>query len=173
MSFRLKTIIGIATIETTLLVILILTGFKWIYKTSEVELLKRVEGISHIFVATAIDAVITYDIATLHAFSAIFQLPLLYLATAIAVGMIAGFWWGLALLVVLQFSFYASVRLIEAEIGLMLSMLSILRLTRLGREVEDLRQTRADLVQRIRDRVANKVDPGMKRIFSSEDFGSA
>lgn len=113
------------------------------------------------------------DVATLKAFSAIFLLPLLYLATAIVVGMTAGFWWGIALLVILPFSFFASVRLIEAEIGLLFSMLSILRLTRLGREVEDLQATRTDLVRRIRDRVERKVDPGMERIFTSEDFGSA
>ena len=112
------------------------------------------------------------DIATLKAFSAIFLLPLLYLTTALAVGMLAGFWWGIALLVILPFSFFASVRLIEAEIGLILSMVSILRLTRLGREVEDLRETRADLVRRIRDRVERRVDPGMERIFTREDFGT-
>ena len=112
------------------------------------------------------------DIATLKAFSAIFLLPLLYLATALVIGMLAGFWWGVALLIVLPFSFFASVRLIEAEIGLMLSMLSILRLTRLGREVDDLRETRADLVRRIRDRVERKVDPGMERIFTSDDFSA-
>lgn len=113
------------------------------------------------------------DIATLKAFSAIFLLPLLYLATALLVGMIAGFWWGAALLVILPFSFLASVRLIEAEIGLMLSVLSIFRLTRLGREVEDLRETRTDLVLRIRERVEQKVDPGMNRIFTKDDFSAS
>ena len=113
------------------------------------------------------------DIATLKAFAAIFLLPLLYIITAIAIGMVAGFWWGVALLIALPFSFFVSVRLIEAEVGLMLSMLSVLRLARLGREVEDLRQTRADLVERIRNRVERKVDPGMERIFTSDDFGTA
>mgnify|MGYP001824662679 CR=1 FL=1 len=113
------------------------------------------------------------DIATLKAFAAIFLLPLLYVITAIAIGMVAGFWWGVALLIALPFSFFVSVRLIEAEVGLMLSMLSVLRLARLGREVEDLRQTRADLVERIRNRVERKVDPGMERIFTSDDFGTA
>jgi hypothetical protein len=53
-----------------------------------------------------------------------------------------------------------------------MSMLSIVRLTRLGREVEDLRSTRADLVQRIRARVEQKVEPGMERIFTGEDFSA-
>ena len=112
------------------------------------------------------------DIATLKAFSSLLLLPLLYLVVAIAIGMLAGFWWGVLLLVVLPFSFLISVRLIEAEIGLLLSMVSVLRLARLGREVEDLRETRAELVQRIRDRVERSVDPGMDRIFTSEDFNT-
>jgi hypothetical protein len=96
----------------------------------------------------------------------------LYLVIAISIGMTAGAWWGIALLVVLPLSFFVSVRLIEAEIGLLMSMLSIVRLTRLGREVEDLRSTRADLVQRIRARVEQKVEPGMERIFTGEDFSA-
>ena len=113
------------------------------------------------------------DIATLKAFSTILLLPLLYLVIAIFVGMIAGAGWGVAVLVVLPFSFFVSVRLIEAELGLMLSVVSVLRLTRLGREVEDLRAMRADLVRRIRDRVERHADPGMDRIFTSEDFSAS
>jgi glycerol-3-phosphate O-acyltransferase/dihydroxyacetone phosphate acyltransferase len=110
------------------------------------------------------------DIATLKAFSSLLLLPLLYLVIAIAIGMLAGFWWGVLLLVVLPFSFLISVQLIEAEIGLLLSMISVLRLARLGREVEDLREVRADLVQRIRERVEKSADPNLERIFTSADF---
>jgi glycerol-3-phosphate O-acyltransferase/dihydroxyacetone phosphate acyltransferase len=113
------------------------------------------------------------DIATLKAFSAIFLLPLLYIAIAVAIGIMAGAWWGFALLVVLPISFFISVRLIEAEVGLLLSMLSLVRLTRLGPEVDDLRSTRADLVRRIRERVEQRVEPGMQRIFTSDDFDAS
>ncbi len=106
------------------------------------------------------------------AFSTIFLLPLLYLVIAISIGIMAGAWWGFALLIVLPLSFFVSVRLIEAEIGLLMSMLSVVRLARLGREVEDLRSTRADLVRRIRDRVEQRIEPGMERIFTSDDFSA-
>ncbi len=110
------------------------------------------------------------DVATLKVFSTILVLPLLYLAVSVTVGMQFGFWWGIALFVGLPFSFLASVRLVEAEVSLVMSMLSILRLARLGRELEDLRTTRADLVKRIRDRVERFVDADVDRIFTSEDF---
>jgi glycerol-3-phosphate O-acyltransferase/dihydroxyacetone phosphate acyltransferase len=112
------------------------------------------------------------DIATLKAFSSLLLLPVLYLAIALAIGMLAGFWWGVLLLIVLPFSFLASVRLIEAEIGLLLSMVSVLRLAWLGREVENLRETRGGLVQRIRERVEESADPNLERIFTSEDFNA-
>ena len=112
------------------------------------------------------------DIATLKAFSTIFLLPLLYLVIAISIGIMAGAWWGFALLIVLPLSFFVSVRLIETEIGLLMSMLAVVRLARLGPEVEDLRSTRADLVQRIRDRVEQRIEPGMERIFTSDDFSA-
>ena len=112
------------------------------------------------------------DIATLKAFSTIFLLPLLYLVIAISIGIMAGAWWGFALLIVLPLSFFVSVRLIEAEIGLLMSMLAVVRLARLGREVEALRSTRADLVRRIRDRVEQRIEPGMERIFTSDDFSA-
>ena len=110
------------------------------------------------------------DIATLKVFATILLLPLTYLAVAFAIGMQFGAAWGAALLVALPFSFFASIRLVEAEAGLMLSMLSMLRLTRLGRDVEELRAMRIDLVRRIRERVEHRVDPRVQRIFTSSDF---
>ena len=110
------------------------------------------------------------DVATLKVFSTILVLPLLYLAVSVTVGMQFGLWWGIALFVGLPFSFLASVRLVEAEVSLVMSMLSILRLARLGGELKDLRITRADLVKRIRDRVERVVDADVDRIFTSEDF---
>ena len=113
------------------------------------------------------------DIATLKVFATILLLPLLYLATAAIVGLYFGPLWALAVIVVLPFSFFASVRLLEAEAGLFNSILSLLRLTRLRREVDDLRTSRSALVQRIRDRVERKIDPGMSRMFTSEDFATS
>ena len=110
------------------------------------------------------------DIATLKVFATILLLPVLYAAIAIFVGLTFGYWWAIATIAALTLSFFASVRLMEAEAGLFLSVISVFRLARLGRDVEDLRETRADLVNRIRDRVERKADPETKRIFTDRDF---
>jgi hypothetical protein len=70
----------------------------------------------------------------------------------------------------LAISFFASVRLIEAEAGLFLSVLSVLRLARLGSEVEDLRATRVKLVRDVRALVERHVDPELDRMFTTKDF---
>jgi hypothetical protein len=97
-------------------------------------------------------------------------LPVLYIAVAVFIGMQFGAWWGLGLLLALPFSFFASVRLIEAEVGLILSILSLLRLGHFRNDIEDLRKTRTELVGRIRTRVERSVDPEMQRIFTEKDF---
>lgn len=110
------------------------------------------------------------DIATLKVFSTILLLPLLYLIIAIVVGMKFGLLWSLAAIVGLAISFFTSVRLIEAEAGLFLSVLSVFRLARLGSEVEDLRATREKLVREVRAMVERLVDPELDRMFTPKDF---
>jgi len=111
------------------------------------------------------------DIATLKVLATILLLPILYLLIGILVGIYFGFWWALLAIVALSFSFLASVRLLEAQAGLLLSMLSVLRLTRLGSDLDELRVIRADLVNKIRDRVERGADENTQRIFTQEDFG--
>jgi glycerol-3-phosphate O-acyltransferase/dihydroxyacetone phosphate acyltransferase len=110
------------------------------------------------------------DIATLKVLATILLLPFLYLVIAVFVGMYFGAWWALLAMIALPFSFVASVRLIEAEIGLLLSMMSVLRLTRLGSEVEDLRTTRTALVNRVRALADRLADPTVPRMFEAQDF---
>jgi len=110
------------------------------------------------------------DIATLKVIATILLLPLIYLLIAIVTGMYFGIWWALAAMVILSFSFIASVRVIEAEAGLLMSMLSILRLARLGNEVEDLRKTRTALVNSVRALADRLSDPTTPRMFTSKDF---
>jgi glycerol-3-phosphate O-acyltransferase/dihydroxyacetone phosphate acyltransferase len=110
------------------------------------------------------------DVATLKVLATILLLPLFYLAIAILVGMYIGPWWALLAMVALSFSFVASVHLLEAEAGLFLSMISILRLKRLGNDVDDLRATRADLVEKIRKLVDEAIDPDTQRMFTQDDF---
>jgi glycerol-3-phosphate O-acyltransferase/dihydroxyacetone phosphate acyltransferase len=112
------------------------------------------------------------DVATLKVFAVILLLPVLYIAVAVFTAVQFGPWWGLALFVALPFSFFASVRLIEAEVGLILSIVSLLRLGRFRGDVQDLRNTRVALVERIRRRVEQSVDPEVKRIFTEQDFAS-
>ena len=112
------------------------------------------------------------DVATLKVFATLLLLPVMYIVVSVLVGMQFGFLWGVALFVALPFSFLASVRLIEAEAGLILSILSLMRLGRFRSDVEELRKIRADLVERIRDRVERNIDPAMERMFTKDDFAS-
>jgi len=110
------------------------------------------------------------DVATLKVIATMLLLPAVYVVIAVYVGITFG--WVLALLAVaaLTLSFFASVRLIEAEVGLINSMMSIVRLVRLGDEVDNLRMTRAGLVDRIRQMVERLSLPDSERLFTSEDF---
>jgi glycerol-3-phosphate O-acyltransferase/dihydroxyacetone phosphate acyltransferase len=110
------------------------------------------------------------DIATLKVFATIFLLPALYLLTATIVGINIGFWWAVVAIVALPLSFLSSVRILEAEVSLFVSMISLLRLTRLGSEVKALRKSRAELVSQIRSMVAQRIDPDSERLFSRQDF---
>jgi hypothetical protein len=49
-------------------------------------------------------------------------------------------------------------------------MISILRLKRLGNDVDDLRATRADLVEKIRELVDQAIDSDTQRMFTQGDF---
>ena len=110
------------------------------------------------------------DVATLKVFATILLLPLLYIAIAVFVGLNFGAWWAIGAILGLSFSFFASVRLIEAEAGLLISMLSVLRLTRLGSEVKELRELRARLVTTVRSLADRLADPDMQRLFTEKDF---
>ncbi|NKN33577.1 PAS domain S-box protein [Marichromatium bheemlicum] len=65
MSFRLKTILGIALIETILLVILIVSGLGFLRSSNEAQLAQRAFTLTQFFAATIKDAVITTDLATI------------------------------------------------------------------------------------------------------------
>jgi hypothetical protein len=48
--------------------------------------------------------------------------------------------------------------------------MSIIRLVRLGSELDDLRATRKELVDRVRQLAERLSDPDIARMFTSEDF---
>ncbi len=112
------------------------------------------------------------DVATLKVFATILLLPIMYIAIAIFVGMNYGAWWAIAAIVALSVSFFASVRLIEAQAGLLVSMLSVLRLSRLGSDIDELRELRATLVNTVRGLADRLADPDMQRLFTEKDFNS-
>jgi glycerol-3-phosphate O-acyltransferase / dihydroxyacetone phosphate acyltransferase len=110
------------------------------------------------------------DVATLKVISTILLLPAIYIVIAVYIGI--NFSWLLSAVAVaaLTLSFFASVRLIETEVGLLNSMMSIIRLIRLGNEIEAIRATRADLVDRVRQYAERLSQPNTPRMFTSADF---
>lgn len=67
MSFRLKTILGIALIEVVVLAILIISSLNYLRTSNEQELLRRAEVTAQLLATMTSDAVISNDLATLDA----------------------------------------------------------------------------------------------------------
>jgi PAS domain S-box-containing protein len=67
-SFRLKTIIGIAVIEAVLLAILVVSGLRWLRDSNEAQLVQRGATTAQLFATTAKDAVLATDLASLESF---------------------------------------------------------------------------------------------------------
>jgi glycerol-3-phosphate O-acyltransferase / dihydroxyacetone phosphate acyltransferase len=125
------------------------------------------------WVAAAVGSRFSYeqdDEATLKVFATLALLPLFYLALVILVGVQAGGAWAAVTALLLLVSTLASVRLLEAEASLFLSTVSMLRITRLDREIADLRELRRTLVTRVRSIVDQRIPAGMRRLFDDVDF---
>jgi len=69
MSFRLKTILSIAFIEIVVLVLLILSGMKFLSASNELQLKQRAESTSILLSKAVKDAVLSTDLATLESFT--------------------------------------------------------------------------------------------------------
>lgn len=67
MSFRLKTILGIALIEGLLLLFLVYTSIDYLRNSNEAEILKRAQNTAVLLAAAAKDAVLSTDLSTLEA----------------------------------------------------------------------------------------------------------
>ena len=65
MSFRLKTIIGIALIESVLLLILVFSGLNYLAESNELQLQRRAVSAASLFASAIQDAVLAVDIATI------------------------------------------------------------------------------------------------------------
>jgi len=68
MSFRLKTILGIAVIEAVLLAILIFSGLRWLHDSNEAQHIERGATTARLFATTTKNAVLTTDLASLESF---------------------------------------------------------------------------------------------------------
>jgi signal transduction histidine kinase len=69
LSFRAKTIVGIATIEGVLLLIIVLTAISFLTEIIDETLTKRASTTASLFATTTKDAVLAYDLASLEAFT--------------------------------------------------------------------------------------------------------
>jgi len=67
-SFRLKTILGIAAIEAVLLAILVFSGLRWLHDSNEEQLTQRGATTAKLFAATTKNAVLATDLASLESF---------------------------------------------------------------------------------------------------------
>ncbi|MCB1772209.1 MAG: response regulator [Gammaproteobacteria bacterium] len=65
MSFRLKTILGIALIEVILLIVLVTMSLGYLSDSNEKQLSYRANSIAQLFAKSVQDAVLSYDLATL------------------------------------------------------------------------------------------------------------
>lgn len=65
MSFRLKTVLGIALIEAVLLLVLVMSSLYELRRTGENQLRQRAETTATLFASTTADAVLAYDLASL------------------------------------------------------------------------------------------------------------
>ena len=70
MSFRLKTILGIAFIEAALLLVLLFIGSSFLHSSNENQLLQRASTTTKLFATTTKDAVLATDLASLESFVA-------------------------------------------------------------------------------------------------------
>ena len=68
-SFRAKTIVGIATIEGVLLFVIVLTAISFLTEIIDETLTKRANTTASLFATTTKDAVLAYDLASLEAFT--------------------------------------------------------------------------------------------------------
>ncbi|MFT2091302.1 ATP-binding protein [Paraglaciecola sp. 2405UD69-4] len=69
LSLRNKTILGVAFIEASLLLLLVFTAVDFMRDTMNDRLVKRASTITTLFAATAKDSVLSYDLASLEAYS--------------------------------------------------------------------------------------------------------
>jgi two-component system NtrC family sensor kinase len=69
-SFRLKTVLGIAAIEAGLLALLVFTSVNFLQRSNEDQLIQRAQTVAQLFATTTKDAVLSTDLSSLETFVA-------------------------------------------------------------------------------------------------------
>jgi hypothetical protein len=86
------------------------------------------------------------------------------------VGLNVGLWWGAAVTTALPLSFLAFIKVVEVQANMTLATVTNLRLSRFSEEVDELRETRSHLVERVRAVVDRHADHSLPRVFSRRDL---
>ncbi|MEE2612446.1 MAG: lysophospholipid acyltransferase family protein [Acidobacteriota bacterium] len=110
------------------------------------------------------------DVATLKVITSVLLLPFVYIGAGAVVGLNFGLWWGAAVTTVLPLSFLAFIKVVEVQANMTLATLTNLKLSRFSQEVEELRETRSRLVDRVRAVADTHADPSLPRVFSRDDL---
>ena len=110
------------------------------------------------------------DVATLKVITAVLLLPFVYLGAGAIVGLNVGLWWGAAVTTALPLSFLAFIKVVEVQANMTLATVTNLRLSRFSEEVDELRETRSHLVERVRAVVDRHADHSLPRVFSRRDL---
>ena len=110
------------------------------------------------------------DVATLKVITSVLLLPFVYLGAGAIVGLNVGLWWGAAVTTALPLSFLAFIKVVEVQANMTLATVTNLRLSRFSKEVDELRETRSHLVERVRAVVDTHADHSLPRVFSRRDL---
>jgi len=113
------------------------------------------------------------DVATLKVITSVLLLPFVYLGVGAIVGLNVGFWWGAAVTTALPLSFLAFIKVVEVQVNMTLATVTNFRLSRFSKEVDELRETRSHLVERVRAVVDTHADHSLPRVFSRRDLDEA
>ncbi|MCY4014199.1 MAG: lysophospholipid acyltransferase family protein [Gammaproteobacteria bacterium] len=110
------------------------------------------------------------DIATLKLVTAVPVLLSMHALVVIAAGIGFGWVWAVVALLVLPASLLATLLVFEKQAHLVISIRSLVRLTRLSGDIEALVARREALVTAVRTGVDRYADPTVRRMFDARDF---
>lgn len=127
------------------------------------------------WLATTVSSWYSYDvddIATLKITTAVPILLAAYTLVTIWVGLAFGWIWAILAVLLIPFSLFATLFVLEKQAQLLISIRSVFRLAWLRSDIEALADERKELVSAVRTAVDRYADPRIRRIFDASDFSS-